>query len=45
MMGDIKAGGKKALFLRTYTKDVSLFLTVETTKDVDSQGKLTKASV
>jgi thioredoxin reductase (NADPH) len=30
VLGDIKAGGKKALFLRTYTKDVSLFLTDET---------------
>ena len=29
VLGDIKAGGKKALFLRTYTKDVSLFLTDE----------------
>ena len=25
VLGNIKAGGKKALFLRTYTKDVSLF--------------------
>jgi thioredoxin reductase (NADPH) len=30
VVGDIKAGGKKALFLRTYTKDVSLFLTDDT---------------
>jgi thioredoxin reductase (NADPH) len=45
MLGDIKAGGKKALFLRTFTKQVSLFLTDETTEDVDWQEKLTKADV
>jgi thioredoxin reductase (NADPH) len=45
VLGDIKAGGKKALFLRTYTKEVSLFLTDETTEDVDWQEKLTKANV
>jgi len=44
VLGDIKAGGKKALFLRTYTKDVSLFLTDET-EDVDWQEKLTKTNV
>ncbi len=44
VLGDIKAGGKKALFLRTYTKDVSLFLTDET-EDVDWQERLTKANV
>jgi thioredoxin reductase (NADPH) len=44
VLGDIKAGGKKALFLRTYTKDVSLFLTDET-EDVEWQEKLTKANV
>ena len=44
MVGDIKAGGKKALFLRTYTKDVSLFLTDETA-DAEWQEKLTKAKV
>jgi thioredoxin reductase (NADPH) len=44
VLGDIKGGGKKALFLRTYTKDVSLFLTDET-KDVEWQEKLTKANV
>jgi thioredoxin reductase (NADPH) len=44
VLGDIKAGGKKALFLRTYTKDVSLFLTDETA-DVEWQEKLTKAKV
>jgi thioredoxin reductase (NADPH) len=45
VLGDIKAGGKKALFLRTYTKDVALFLTDETPEDVDWQEKLTKANV
>jgi len=44
VLGDIKAGGKKALFLRTYTKNVSLFLTKET-EDVAWQEKLTKANV
>jgi thioredoxin reductase (NADPH) len=44
VLGDIKGGGKKALFLRTYTRDVSLFLTDETA-DADWQEKLTKANV
>jgi thioredoxin reductase (NADPH) len=44
VLGDIKAGGKKALFLRTYTKHVSLFL-VDETEDVEWQEKLTKANV
>jgi hypothetical protein len=33
VLGDIEEGGKKALFLRTYTKDVFLFLTDETAVD------------
>jgi thioredoxin reductase (NADPH) len=41
VLGNIKAGGKKALFLRTYTKDVSLFLTDES-EDVEWQEKLKK---
>jgi thioredoxin reductase (NADPH) len=45
VLGDIKAGGKKALFLRTYTKDVSLFLTDETDEDAGSREKLTQADV
>jgi thioredoxin reductase (NADPH) len=45
VLGDIKAGGKKALFLRTYTKDVSLFLTNETIEDAGSREKLTQADV
>ena len=44
VLGDIRGGGKKALFLRTYTKDVSLFLT-DGTEDVAWQEKLTKANV
>jgi thioredoxin reductase (NADPH) len=44
VLGDIKAGGKKALFLRTYSKNVSLFLTDET-EDVDCHDDLTKADV
>ncbi len=44
VLGDIKAGGKKALFLHTYTKDISLFLADET-EDVDWHEKLTKANV
>jgi thioredoxin reductase (NADPH) len=45
VLGDINAGGKKALFLRTYTKDVSLFLTNETNEDAGSREKLTEADV
>ena len=45
VLGDIKAGGKKALFLCTYTKDVSLFLTDETTGDEGWEEKLTKGNV
>ena len=45
MLGDIKTGGKKALFLRTYTKDVSLFLTDETNEDAGSREKLIQADV
>jgi thioredoxin reductase (NADPH) len=40
VLGDIEAGGKKALFLRTYTKDVSLFLTGETTVNARLRKKL-----
>ena len=45
VLGDIKAGGKKALFLCTYTKDVSLFLTDETAGDEGWEEKLTKGNV
>jgi thioredoxin reductase (NADPH) len=44
VLGDIKNGGKKAVFLRTYTKDVLLFLT-ETTEDEAWREKLKKADV
>jgi len=44
VLGDLKAGGKKALFLRTYTKDVFLFLTDES-ENVDWQEKLNKGNV
>jgi thioredoxin reductase (NADPH) len=44
VLGDIKAGGRKALFLRTYTKDVSLFLTDATADEVLLE-KLRKANV
>jgi thioredoxin reductase (NADPH) len=45
VLGGIEPGGKKALFLSTYTKDVSLFLTDETNEDVGSREKLTKAKI
>jgi thioredoxin reductase (NADPH) len=45
VLGDIKAGGKKALFLRTYTKKISLFLTDETGEDADWQEKLAQTNV
>jgi thioredoxin reductase (NADPH) len=44
VLGDFKNGGKKALFLRTYTKDVLLFLT-ETTEDEAWQEKIKKGGV
>jgi len=45
VLGNIKAGGKKALFLRTYTKDVSLFLTAEMTEDMALRKKLDEENV
>jgi hypothetical protein len=45
VLGDIEAGGKKALFLRTYTKDVLLFLTDETTIDEKARKKLDEENV
>jgi thioredoxin reductase (NADPH) len=44
VLGDIKAGGKKALFLRTYSKEVLLFLT-DGTEDAEWQEKLKMAQV
>ena len=45
VLGDIEAGGNKALFLRTYTKDVSLFLSDETIGDERARKKLDKENV
>jgi thioredoxin reductase (NADPH) len=45
VLGDISAGGKKALFLRTYTQDVSLFLTDETNVNAESRKKLDEENV
>jgi thioredoxin reductase (NADPH) len=45
VLGDMKGGGKKALFLRTYTKKVSLFLTEESDEDVHWKEKLAKVNV
>jgi thioredoxin reductase (NADPH) len=45
VLGDFKAGGKKALFLRTYTKDVVLFLNAEMAVDLDFQKKLEEKNV
>src|SRR3954468_6704424 len=45
VLGGIEAGGKKALFLSTYTKDVSLFLTDETNEDVGWREKLSSTNV
>jgi thioredoxin reductase (NADPH) len=39
-LGDINAGGKKAHFLRTYTRNVWLFLTDEAAVDADARRKL-----
>jgi thioredoxin reductase (NADPH) len=44
VIGDMTGGGKKALFLRTYTKDVSLFLTKETI-DAACQEKLRENNI
>jgi thioredoxin reductase (NADPH) len=45
VLGDIKAGGQKALFLRTYSKDVSLFLTDAATVDTGSRKELEERQV
>ena len=39
-MGDTTDGAKKALFLRTYTRHVSLFLTEDATLDAVTKKKL-----
>jgi thioredoxin reductase (NADPH) len=45
VVGGIKAGSKKALFLRTFTKNVSLFLTDEATPDQGCLEKLRTAGL
>ena len=46
VLGNVTDGGKKALFLRTYTRDVLLFLTEEGTSDaVVMQKKLDEENV
>jgi thioredoxin reductase (NADPH) len=45
VLGDISAGGKKALFLRTYSKDVFLFLSDQTTVDARCRKELEEANV
>lgn len=45
VLGDVTNGGKKALFLRTYTRDVSLFLTDEAPSDAVMQRKLDEENV
>ncbi len=45
VLGNITEGGKKARFLRTYTKDVSLFLTDETAVDEAARKELDKENV
>jgi thioredoxin reductase len=45
VLGDVTDGGTKALFLRTYTRDVSLFLTEEGTSDPVVQKKLDEEKV
>jgi thioredoxin reductase (NADPH) len=45
VIGDMSAGGKKALFLRTYTREVSLFLTRETPTDLKCQAQLRESNV
>jgi thioredoxin reductase (NADPH) len=45
VLGDMNSGGKKALFLRTYTREVSLFLTDEMTVDADLRKKLDQENV
>lgn len=39
-MGDLHSAGKKALFLRTYTKDVSVFVTSESKRTDDTRRAL-----
>jgi thioredoxin reductase (NADPH) len=45
IVGSLKDGAKKALFLRTYTRKVSLFLTEAADEDVSSRQMLTEEGV
>jgi thioredoxin reductase (NADPH) len=45
VLGGLEAGGKKALFLRTYSKDVSLFLADEASEQAGVREKLAQANV
>jgi thioredoxin reductase (NADPH) len=45
VLGDIVAGGKKALFLRTYSKDVSLILSKELPSDAKYRQRLIEKNV
>jgi thioredoxin reductase (NADPH) len=45
VIGDINAAGKKALFLRTYTQNVTLFLTDEVTPEVGLEEQLRIAGI
>jgi len=45
ILGDIVAGGKKALFLRTYSKDVSLILSKELPSDAKYRQRLIEKNV
>lgn len=45
VLGDLRAGGKKALFLRTYTQDVVLFLNAEMSANVELRKKLEEKDV
>jgi thioredoxin reductase (NADPH) len=45
VLGDIHAGGRKALFLRTYSRDVSLFLTDDNIVDAAWLEKLKSFNV
>ena len=40
VVGDLHSAGKKALFLRTYTKDVSVFVTSESKRTDDTRRAL-----
>ncbi len=45
VMGDINAAGKKALFLRTYTRNVMVFLTDEATAEDGIEEQLRTAGI